>query len=401
VALGVFVSIAGAACVLNSDGFLASGGSGPGSSSASSGGGGGMGGGAGGGAGGEASTSSSGGGGGAGAEGGGGPVSPYLYRRPIAIKAGAAAVPPDYSIAIQLDHSSLVMNKKSRQNGNDVRVYRTNGNEFEELNRVLDPTSTWNSGATILWFRLRSEIPASTTDSSYSIFYGDLDAPMPPDDGEQVYLVWDDFTSPSLSPEWTFEPIGNATGTVSQTNGVVAIEASTGDIWFQQDSFVFLHRPITGNFVADSRVTAVGGASDKWGKLGGVMIRENTTAGSRHRHMSPVYTSAARINAYRLKDGTNTAAQANGNGLKIPEIDRVTRIGDFSSAYFSSDGELYQKLGNDVTFTTPLSQTVRVGIPVCNNHANKVTVSVDWFRVRRLVSPEPTAVLLAEEPGEL
>jgi hypothetical protein len=360
-----------------------------------------MGGGAGGagGEGGEVSTSSS--GGGAGGQGGGGPVSPYLYRRPIAIKAGAAGVPADYSIALQLDHSSLVINKKSLPSGNDVRIYRTNGNEFEELNRVLDPKSAWNTGATNLWFRLKAEIPASATDSSYYIFYGNPGASMPPDDGKQVYLVWDDFTSPSLSPEWTFEPIGNAMGKVSQTNGVVAIEASTGDIWNEQDNFVFLHRPVTGDFMADTLVTAVGGSSDKWGKLGGVMIRESTMEGSRHRHMSPVYAGAARINSYRLKDGTTTAAQLNGKALKVPELDRVTRLGDFSSAYFSSDGVLYQKLGNDITFTTPLSQTVRVGIPVCNIHASKATVSVDWFRVRRLVNPEPTTAVLPEEPGEL
>lgn len=176
-ALAAFVAMAGAACGLDSGGLLANSGTVPESSNAGGGGGGGGGdtGGMGGmdGSGGMVSTSSSGGGGGAGGQGGEGPVSPYLYRRPITITAGDAPIPPDYSVAIQLDHSSLVLNDKSLPNGNDVRVFRTNGSSYEEIHRVLDPTSTWNSGATILWFRLKADIPAATTDSSYFIYYGE------------------------------------------------------------------------------------------------------------------------------------------------------------------------------------------------------------------------------------
>ncbi|MCK6587794.1 MAG: DUF2341 domain-containing protein [Polyangiaceae bacterium] len=402
-ALAVFVAMAGAACGLDSGGLLANSGTVPESSNAGGGGGGGGGdtGGMGGmdGSGGMVSTSSSGGGGGAGGQGGEGPVSPYLYRRPITITAGDAPIPPDYSVAIQLDHSSLVLNDKSLPNGNDVRVFRTNGSSYEEIHRVLDPTSTWNSGATILWFRLKADIPAATTDSSYFIYYGDPDAPKPPDDGAQVYLVWDDFTGPSLDPAWTFEPIGSAKGVATQTSGVVAITASTGDIWSSQDNFVFLHRPVSGDFVADTLVTAVGGTTDEWGKLGGVMIRENNSAGSRNRLMSPVFSAKARTNSYRLKDGNNTSENTVNGTLKLPELDRVTRMGNKSNAYWSTDLQVFEKLGNEITFGTALSPSVLVGIPVCNIHGSDVTVSVDWFRVRRLVNPEPTVALLPEEEG--
>jgi hypothetical protein len=264
---------------------------------------------------------------------------------------------------------------------------------------VLDPSSAWNTASTLLWFRLQTGIPAMSTDTSYYVFYGDPDAPKPPADGTKVYLAWDDFSSPSLSPAWTIEPIGNAMGTVTQMNGVVTITAKTGDIWDQQDSFVFLYRPVSGNFVADSVVTAVGGASDQWGKLGGVMIRESTLASSRNRLMSPIRSAAARTNSYRLKDGNDTSEERVSGLFEPPEFDRVTRMGDRSSAYFSTDGKTYQKLGNEITFVTPLSETVLVGIPVCNLLADDVTVSVDWFRVRRLIDPEPTTTLLPEEAG--
>lgn len=399
-ALAGLASIAGAACGLDSGGLLANSGTIPSSASGDSGSAGGSGAGGKGGEGGEASSSSSGGGGGVGGQGGAEPISPYLYRRQIEITAGSSAIPPEYSITIQLDHSSLVMNNKSLPSGDDVRIYRTNGVEFEELHRVLDPTSAWNTGATNVWFRLKSEIPASTTDSSYYIFYGDPDAPNPPDDGEQVYLVWDDFIGPSLSPKWTFEPIGNAKGSATQTSGVVAITASTGDIWDSQDNFVFLHRKVSGDFMADTLVTSVGGTSDEWGKLGGVMIRDSNLANSRNRIMSPVYSKVARTNSYRLKDGNSTSEDTSGSSRQLPELDRVTRMGDHSNAFFSSDGQTFTKLGNQITFGTALSPAILVGIPVANIHASDVTVSVDWFRVRRLVSPEPTTSLLPEEPGE-
>jgi hypothetical protein len=316
------------------------------------------------------------------------------------ITTGDVAAPPEYSIRIQVDHSSLVLNKKSILSGDDVRVYRKEGDEFEELHRTLDPASDWNTGATTLWFRLKAGIPASTTDTSYYLFYGDPNAPAPPDDGRQVYLAWDDFTGASLDPAWSFDPIGNAKGIAQQTSGVVAITASTDDIWGQQDSFVFLNRPVTGDFVADAAVTAVGGVSDEWGKLGGVMIRESKMESSRNRIMSPVYSAKARTNSYRLEDGSSTSEQTVKGSLKVPEIDRVTREGDRSNAFFSTDGQTFQKLGDEITFLTPLSPTLLVGIPVCNISADEVTVSVDWFRVRRLISPEPTTSLLPEEPGD-
>jgi hypothetical protein len=340
--------------------------------------------------------------GGAGGSGGSGglPSSPYLYRRPIAITTGAAEVPPDYSIALQLDHASLVQNNKSLPNGDDLRIYRESKGIFEELHRRLDPTSAWNTGTTTLWFRLKAGIPASATDARYYLFYGDPAAPVPPVDGSEVYLFWDDFTSPTLDPDWTLLPIGGATGMAVMTGVAVAITASTGDIWDTEDSFVFLYRPVTGDFMADAVVTVVTGESGASGKLGGVMIRESLVSNSRHRLMSPVYSAKARTNGYRLQDGGSTSEQIVSGSLNVPEIDHVTRIGDRSNAYFTSAGQAFKELGDEITFLAPLSPTILVGIPVANVSPGSVTVTVDWFRIRRLVDPEPKASLLPEEPGK-
>lgn len=339
--------------------------------------------------------------GGAGGSGGSGglPSWPYPYRRPIAITTGAAEVPPDYSIAIQLDHASLVQSNKSLPNGDDVRIYHESGGVFEELHRRLDPTSAWNTGTTTLWFRLKAGIPASATSTRYFLFYGDPAAPVPKVDGSEVYLFWDDFTSPSLDPDWTLLPIGGATGMASLTGVAVAITAMTGDIWGTADSFVFLYRTVTGDFMADAVVTAVAGESGPSGKLGGVMIRESEESNSRHRLMSPVYSAKARTNSYRLQDGGSTSEQIVSGSLNVPEIDHVTRIGDRSSAFFTTAGQAFKELGDEITVPAPLPTKVLVGIPVANVSVGSVTVTVDWFRIRRLVDPEPKASLLPEEDG--
>jgi hypothetical protein len=331
---------------------------------------------------------------------GGLPSSPYRHRRPIAITTGAAEAPPDYSIAIQLDHASLVKNSKSLPNGDDLRIYRESEGVFEELHRRLDPTSAWNTATTTLWFRLKAGIPASATDTKYYLFYGDPAAPPPPIDGSEVYLFWDDFTGPSLDPGWKLSPIGIATGMAVMTGVAVAITASTGDIGDTEDSFVFLHRPVIGDFMADSVVTVVTGESGASGKLGGVMIRASEALNSRHRLMSPVHSAKARTNSYRLQDGGSTSEQIVSGSLNIPEIDHVARIGDRSSAYFTTAGQAFKELGDEITFLAPLSPTILVGIPVANVSPGSVTVTVDWFRIRRLVDPEPKASLLPEEAGK-
>jgi len=319
----------------------------------------------------------------------------YAYRRQITI-AAQAPIPAGYSLAIHLDHAALVAASKSLSSGADVRLFRREGvSAWTELDRVVDPASAWDTDYTTIWFRTQSIVGAGT-DSSCYLYYGDPAATAAPKDPQQVYAFWDDFDQAGLAG-WTFSIIGAATGTAEVTGGHLHIQAHTGDIWNETDDFVFLHRPVQGDFVADVLVSDYGGNLDGWAKVGGVMIRQSTANGSRNRIMAPANGSAARTNSFRLADNQSTAEYCDGAANPIPEHERVVRRGSFSTAWYSADGLTWPEWGTEIEFTEQLSDPVLVGIPFATNGGGEGWVDIDWFRLRTFVSPEPAVELGSEE----
>ena len=130
------------------------------------------------------------------------------------------------------------------------------------------------------------------------------------------------------------------------------------------------------------------------------MLRQSTGANSRNRIMSPVKSNAARTNSSRLSDGAGTKENAESGTDPTPEYERVTRIGDSSRSLRSSDGLSWSEVGTPIVFSQPLSDPVLIGIPAANLGAGaSASVNVDWFRVRKLVEPEPSVIVDAEEAG--
>lgn len=328
------------------------------------------------------------------------PVFPYAYRRRIVVQAQASPVPTDYSVAIVIDHGLLVSQTKSQPGGDDVRVYRDDAGTLTELDRRLDPVSAWGTGATQIWFRTRAPIAAAAMDPSYWVYYGNATATAPPTDGNKVYLTWSDFDDGVVEGNgWTLSPIGSATGSATEAGGTLTLTVASGDIWNQTDSFLFLHHDESGDFVADARIVSMGGSIDTWAKMGGVMLRQSTDPQSRNRIMSPVLSAKARTNSFRLTDGASTDEVSEGGSNPTPEYERVTRLGDRSRAFHSTDAQTWSEDGAEITFAQALVDPVMVGIPACTLNSAQGTVSVDWFRARKLVAAEPSTQVLAEEAG--
>ena len=83
----------------------------------------------------------------------------------------------------------------------DLRIVHWNGTTNLELDRDLYQCG--NPGSH-LWFRLQADIPASSSDGTYYLYYGNPSAGPPPADRSQVYLWWDDFsTDPFASGRYT------------------------------------------------------------------------------------------------------------------------------------------------------------------------------------------------------
>lgn len=126
----------------------------------------------------------------------------WSLSRPITVSAGAAAVPGDYSVSVVIDHAALVAAGKSLASGNDLRIARWNGTTWTELDRVIDPGSSWNTATTRIWFRSSAPIAAQGQDESYSLHYGNPAAGSPPASADNVFLFHDDFESATLD-KWT------------------------------------------------------------------------------------------------------------------------------------------------------------------------------------------------------
>lgn len=122
----------------------------------------------------------------------------YTAHRQITVTAGSANVPSSYSVSFTFDHASLVSGDLSRSDGNDVRIVYWDGDSWVELDRMLDPQSSWNDGSTRVWFRTQSAISSSASDNNYYLYYGNSEAGSPPADWNDVFILYDDFSSGTL-----------------------------------------------------------------------------------------------------------------------------------------------------------------------------------------------------------
>lgn len=143
----------------------------------------------------------------------------YAYRRKLTITAGSVNAPTAYSVSATINHASLVSSGYSLANGNDVRIVYWNGSTWTELDRMLDPQSSWNNAATRVWFRTQGSMTASSSNDNYYVYYGNASAGSPPANWANVYLLYDDFSAGSLNTTlW-----GSNCGTCTQSGGILTI----------------------------------------------------------------------------------------------------------------------------------------------------------------------------------
>jgi hypothetical protein len=125
--------------------------------------------------------------------------SDWIYRKQIAVEAGPSEVPAGYSVQLTFDHESLVTSNKAKTDGDDARVVYWDGSRWSEIDRMLDPSSTWNSDTTTIWFKTQTTIQASTSDPGYYLYYGNPQASAPPTNSSNVFLFYDGFESGNFS----------------------------------------------------------------------------------------------------------------------------------------------------------------------------------------------------------
>jgi hypothetical protein len=179
----------------------------------------------------------------------------WSLTRAITVTVGANAPSNGYngySAQITgLDTATLVTAGKMRADCNDLRIARFANNTWTQLDRQVIGCNTAN---TTIWFKMQVDVAANGSDASYSMFYGNANAPAPPANLNNVYLAYDNFDSDTVGQPpagWTVQGGGpwnvvadvgtnrilresNATNNNRNIIKVASVTAER-DVWVQAD----------------------------------------------------------------------------------------------------------------------------------------------------------------------
>src|SRR6266481_2669481 len=133
----------------------------------------------------------------------------WSFTRAITVTVGATAAFNGYNgYSAQVtgfNTAALVAAGKMRSDCNDLRIARFAANTWTQLDRQV---INCNTAGTTIWFKLQADIAANGTDASYSLFYGNANAPAPPANLNNVYLAYDNFDADTLNQPpagWTVQ----------------------------------------------------------------------------------------------------------------------------------------------------------------------------------------------------
>jgi outer membrane protein assembly factor BamB len=330
----------------------------------------------------------------------------WSFTRTITVTAGATA--PfngynGYSAQIAgLDTATLVTAGKMRADCNDLRIARFAANTWTQLDRQV---INCNTASTTIWFKLQVDIAANGTDASYSLFYGNANAPAPPANLNNVYLAYDNFDADTLNQPpagWTVQGGGpwNVVADVG-TNRILRESNAAGanrnvihftsvsnerDVWVQ----------------ADVRMTTAAGLESTGcplGRVGG--------------------TTAANMTAYRsCLQYVTVGANANQRVSQLAywNAGAFTSLQEplfaWNNATFYTVGGAF--FGSPATLRTFVNGVLQAPSIVGNNNVatagsvglfvyngDPVNYDFDNFLARRYTEPEPTTAIAAESANAL
>ena len=329
----------------------------------------------------------------------------WSFARVITVTAGANA--PfngynGYTAQVTLNTLALVGAGKMRSDCNDLRIARFAANTWTQLDRQVINCNTAN---TTVWFKLRADIAANGNDATYSLFYGNANAPAPPANLNNVYLAYDNFDSDTVGQPpagWTVQGGGpwNVAADVG-TNQVLRESNATGG----NRNLIYF--------------TAVANERDVWTQSD---VRMTTAAGleSTGCPLGRVGgTTTANMTAYRsclqfITVGANPDQQVSqlaywnaGTFASLQEPLYAWNVNTFytvAGAFFGSPATLKTFVNGVLQAPTivgdaNIATAGSVGLFVYNG--DPVNYDFDNFIARRYTEPEPATALAAESANAL
>ena len=330
----------------------------------------------------------------------------WSFTRAITVTVGATA--PfngynGYSAKVNgFNTAALVTAGKMRADCNDLRIARFAANTWTQLDRQM---INCNTAGTTIWFKLQADIAANGTDASYSMFYGNANAPVPPANLNNVYLAYDNFDADTLNQPpagWTVQGGGpwNVVADVG-TNRILRESNNAGN----NRNIIHVTSVTTERDVwvqADVRMTTAAGLESTGcpvGRVGGTTAA-NMTA---YRSCLQYITVGANPNQ-RVSQLAYWNAGA-FNSLQEP-------LFAWNNATFYTVGGAF--FGSPATLRTFVNGVLQAPSIVGNNNVatpgsvglfvydgDPVNYDFDNFLARRYTEPEPTSAVAAESANAL
>jgi hypothetical protein len=341
----------------------------------------------------------------------------YLYRKQITVTTTSAGVDAGYSVDVTFNHANLVPTK-SLSSGNDVRVVHWTGSGWTELDRTLEPTSSWNDASTQIWFALEDAISSSSSDNNYYLYYGNSSAGSPPDDWANIFMVGDDFNDSTLTSGLSTSTAGTAS--ITESGGEATIDLGTNEATDAGIIVKTTELPTDNQFVIrhETRLLSGGGASNPEVKNIGIQESTGQAAVDTSLNENPrrriidftgvdtnaqiYYFSASEVSHYW--DGS---AWQSGNGF----WGNLSLNTDYIHELVSDGTDWYVRITDDTG--TEIESTA--SSPILWSNTNDTGQSFwfywgeiytnfyyadqasDWVYVRDYVNPEPTTSLSVTE----
>ncbi|RLC33225.1 hypothetical protein DRH14_05240, partial [Candidatus Shapirobacteria bacterium] len=295
----------------------------------------------------------------------------WAYRTKFTVTEQTGSAQTDLQFKITFNSKRLIDAGRMQSDGADIRVYDGDGNS---LDFWLDD-STINTTSTELW--VKASFTASEEKIIY-VYYGN-DSATSTSNGDNVFDFFDDFDGTSLSGDWT------VSGAVSVSNSVVSLD--NDDIIWASGSTGWQTGYITE-------------AKSKADEQDIKFIQVGDSASLDPNNLLAIINADARQN--NVFDGFTLQSRESGNALNLVD---VTGKNNWQNTYYiygihwisSSSVKFYQGdtyLG-EITSSIP-STDLKPNFAVYDN-SQESQLDVDWVRVRKYVSTEPTVAEIQED----
>jgi hypothetical protein len=192
--------------------------------------------------------------------------------------------------------------------------------------------------------------------------------------------------------------------------GSIQVQAGGFDAWFNHDSFHFIHQKRIGDFDVRVQVTEFGPVGAQENAKALLMVRDGTNVGSRDVAVT-VYPRQKNWVAFARSAVNGPSAVINGNwnvawpaGTVYPNAWlRLRRIGNTFTAFGSTNGTVWNQVGDVVIPTPPYPATVSLGLGTTSTGdqfpgSPMVNVSYENFGDIEVIDP---VIIFTQHPSDV